>query len=176
MMKKCYCPSCGIVNNIKNKKCMKCDAKLKPYDEYLVKLLYNQVEGDIRGGIVSSILAFLKAHTYGVLFSITLLATVIPNIVIASKQDHIVDTKPEILLINQCVSKKFNQNYSYVYETQEKCNEEGYNAFNEVSENINPEVFTFGCDEIIDDCGKTWYGVSYNIYDSVEEQIKKVYY
>lgn len=175
-MKKCYCPSCGIVNNIKNKKCMKCDAKLKPYDEYLVKLLYNQVESDIRGGIVSSILAFLKAHTYGVLFSITLLATVIPNIVIASKQDHIVDTKPEILLINQCIPKKFEHDYTYVYETNEECLKEGYNAFYEITEHVNENVFTFGCDEIKDECGKTWYGVSYNIYDSVEEQIKKVYY
>ena len=31
-------------------------------------------------------------------------------------------------------------------------------------------------DEIKDECGNTFYGVSYNIYDSLEDQIKKVYY
>ena len=58
----------------------------------------------------------------------------------------------------------------------EECIKEGYNAFYEITEHVNENVFTFGCDEIKDECGKTWYGVSYNIYDSVEDQIKKVYY
>ncbi|MBR1749230.1 MAG: hypothetical protein IJ743_05515, partial [Bacilli bacterium] len=64
-MNKCYCPFCGTINHLRNKRCMKCDSKLKPYDQDLAKLLYDQVEGDIRGGFVSAILTFLQAHTYG---------------------------------------------------------------------------------------------------------------
>lgn len=175
-MKACYCPSCGTINNPKNKRCMKCDSKLRPYDKDFIKIIYDQVEGDIRGGIVSSILAFLQAHTYGVALSITLIAVIVPNIVLTSRQTNVVDKKPEILLKNQCVSKKFEQIYSYVYETEEECQNKGYNAFYEIADHVNENVFTFGCEKIVDECGDTWYGVYYNIYDSVEEQIKKVYY
>ena len=175
-MKTCYCPSCGTINHFKNKRCMKCDSKLKPYDSDLIKLISDQAEGDIRGGIVSLILEFLKAHTYGIVFSITLVAVIVPNIALASKKTTIVDKKPDILLTNQCISKKFAHDYTYVYETNDECIKEGYNAFYKITEHVNENVFTFACDEIKDECGKTWYGVSFNIYDSVEDQIKKVYY
>ena len=98
-MTKCYCPSCGTINNPKNRKCMKCEAALRPYDKDFKKLFLDQVEGDVRGGIVSSILAFLQAHTYGMVLSITLVAVVVPNIVLSNIDSaHEVTSKPEVLL------------------------------------------------------------------------------
>ena len=98
-MNKCYCPFCGTINLLKNKRCMKCDCKLKPYDQDLAKLLYDQVEGDIRGGLVSSILAFLQAHTYGMILTITLIAVVVPNVILASQgNEHNVTSKPEVFV------------------------------------------------------------------------------
>lgn len=65
-----------------------------------------------------------------------------------------------------CVSKKFNEKYKYVYEDEKTCHKEGEStAFFDITDNVDDRVFTINCDKIVDDCGKTWWGVSYNIYD-----------
>lgn len=65
-----------------------------------------------------------------------------------------------------CVSKKFDEKYKYVYEDEKTCHKEGEStAFFDITDNVDDRVFTINCDKIVDDCGKTWWGVSYNIYD-----------
>ena len=107
-MQKCYCPFCGTINHLRNKRCIKCDSKLKPYDQDLVRLIYDQAEGDIRGGIVSAILAFLQTHTYGMILTITLIAVVVPNVILTSQENgHNVTSKPSILLTQETNIKKY---------------------------------------------------------------------
>lgn len=69
-----------------------------------------------------------------------------------SKEDNKTEEK-------KCTSKKFDKKYSYVYDTKEVCVKEGNNAFNNISDNVDSDVFAYSCKEILDECGKTWYGV-----------------
>ena len=80
-----------------------------------------------------------------------------------------------------CTPKKFAKNYKYFYATKEECTKESQStAFFDIVDNIDSRVFTVNCDEIVDDCGTTWYGVSYNIYDpdnsTREDGVVVVYY
>ena len=69
-----------------------------------------------------------------------------------SKEDNKAEEK-------KCTSKKFDKKYSYSYDTKEVCIKEGNNAFNNISDNVDSDVFAYSCKEILDECGKTWYGV-----------------
>ena len=69
-----------------------------------------------------------------------------------SKEDNKAEEK-------KCTSKKFDKKYSYVYDAKEVCVKEGNNAFNNISDNVDSAVFAYSCKEILDECGKTWYGV-----------------
>ena len=69
-----------------------------------------------------------------------------------SKEDNKTEEK-------KCTSKKFDKKYSYAYDTKEVCIKEGNNAFNNISDNVDSDVFAYSCKEILDECGKTWYGV-----------------
>ena len=107
-MNRCYCPICGSINSFKNKRCMKCDSRLRPWDKDLEFLITNQLEGDIRGGIVSAVLTFLKSHLYGVVLSITLIAVIVPNVILTSQENgHNVTLKPRILLTQEKNTKKY---------------------------------------------------------------------
>ena len=65
-----------------------------------------------------------------------------------------------------CTKGKFKEKYKYYYLTKEECDKEGQStAFFDITDNIDSRVFTINCDEIVDECGTTYYGVSYNIYD-----------
>ena len=177
-MKYCYCPFCGTKNSVKNKKCVSCKKKIKEVDQDFMNLVTGSVQGKIEEGILSVILSFIKAHTYGVLLSITLIAVTVPNIVLANnKPKNIVQEKPWILTqTNSCISKKFKEKYTYVYQTKEECIHEGYRIFEDESASIDERIFTFSCDEVIDDCNETWYGIYFNIFDSETQSIKKLYY
>lgn len=73
-----------------------------------------------------------------------------------------------------CTPKKFSGTYSYVYETKEACQKNGNNDYFTVVDTINSEVNAYGCDEIVDDCGTTYYGVFFYVYE--DDMQKKVYY
>ena len=78
------------------------------------------------------------------------------------KEEDKEETKPQ----NTCTPKKFQEKYKYFYATEEECHKEGEStAFFDITDNVDSRVFTVNCDKIVDDCGTTWYGVSYNIYD-----------
>ena len=65
-----------------------------------------------------------------------------------------------------CTAKKFSEKYKYFYATEDECKKESQNtAFFDITDNVDDRVFTVNCEKIVDDCGTTWYGVSYNIYD-----------
>lgn len=62
----------------------------------------------------------------------------------------------------KCTPKKFKNRYTYVYTEKETCVKSGdqIDAWNYFRENNIPATI-YGCEEIIDDCGDTYYGVYY---------------
>lgn len=62
----------------------------------------------------------------------------------------------------KCTPKKFKNQYTYVFTEKDACVNSGgqIDAWNYFSANNIPAT-TFGCEEIIDDCGDTYYGVYY---------------
>mgnify|MGYP004510624705 CR=1 FL=1 len=70
-----------------------------------------------------------------------------------------------------CTPKKFNQKYSYVYTTFEECKKEGNNAFFYITDNVDNRVFSYNCSAITDECGSTWYGVYFYIWENDREKI-----
>lgn len=75
-----------------------------------------------------------------------------------------------------CTPKKFSPKNSYVYETMDICKAHGNTDFLDVSDNINSNIFAYGCKEIKDDCGDTWYGVIFYEYDhSLNTEVEKTY-
>ncbi len=69
-----------------------------------------------------------------------------------------------------CTPKKFDNTYSYVYSTKDECKNNGYSVF----ETLDDSLFSFGCDEIVDECGTTWYGLYFLRYS--DGSMVKVYY
>lgn len=66
-----------------------------------------------------------------------------------------------------CTPKKFEGTYSYAYATMEECKREGNILFMDITEDGNSDIFSYGCREIVDECGTTYYGVFfYNAPDS----------
>lgn len=66
-----------------------------------------------------------------------------------------------------CTPKKFNGTYSYAYSTMEECKREGNILFMDITEDGNSDIFSYGCRQIVDECGTTYYGVFfYNAPDS----------
>ena len=72
-----------------------------------------------------------------------------------------------------CQAKKFSNKYSYVYGDHDTCMKQGNIAFFDITDNVNPSVFAYDCEEIVDDCGDKYWGVYFWIYEGTE---KKVYY
>lgn len=67
-----------------------------------------------------------------------------------------------------CTPKKFDNTYSYVYSTQDECKTGGNLAFMDITEDGTSDIFAYGCREIVDECGTTYYGVIfYNAPDSI---------
>lgn len=62
----------------------------------------------------------------------------------------------------KCTPKKFKNQYTYVFTEKDACVNSGgqIDAWNYFSANNIPAT-TFGCEEIVDDCGDTYYGVYY---------------
>ncbi len=62
----------------------------------------------------------------------------------------------------KCTPKKFKNKYTYVYTEKEVCIQNGdqLDAWDYFRANNIPAT-TFGCEEIIDECGDTYYGVYY---------------
>ncbi len=83
-------------------------------------------------------------------------------------------TTTTIKTTSKCVSKKFKKKYTYAYKTKDECKKEGNNAFNNITDNVDDSIFSYGCEEIKDDCGDTWYGVIF--YKWSEEKGEYPYY
>ena len=75
---------------------------------------------------------------------------------------------------SKCVSKKFKKKYTYAYKTKDECKKEGNNVFNNITDNVDDSIFSYGCEEVKDDCGDTWYGVIF--YKWSEEKGEYPYY
>lgn len=95
----------------------------------------------------------------------------------AEPSENVTPTEPtqvETPAAPTCTPKKFSGTYSFVYETKEACQKNGNNDYFTVVDTINNEVNAYGCDEIVDDCGTTYYGVFFYVYE--DDMQKKVYY
>ena len=62
----------------------------------------------------------------------------------------------------KCTPKKFKNRYTYFYEDKDTCVKNGdqIDAWNYFSANGIPAT-VYGCEEIVDECGNTYYGVYY---------------
>jgi uncharacterized repeat protein (TIGR02543 family) len=69
----------------------------------------------------------------------------------------------------QCVAKKFNNKYTYVYESYEACKKGGAGAVMDLADK-GIDVTTYSCREIYDDCGTKWYGV---VFDKWSDELDK---
>lgn len=74
-----------------------------------------------------------------------------------------------------CCEKKFDKKYSYAYKTKEECMKKGNEAFLDISDNINKEVFAYNCRLIKDECGNSWYGAYFYVYNRNTSK-EEVYY
>jgi hypothetical protein len=74
----------------------------------------------------------------------------------------------------KCIAKKFDKKYSYVYDSMDVCKKKGNDAFNELTDANEPDIFAYGCQEIVDDCGTKWYGVVF--YKWSEDQGEYPFY
>lgn len=83
-------------------------------------------------------------------------------------------TTTTIKTTSKCVSKKFKKKFTYAYKTKDECKKEGNNAFNNITDNVDDSIFSYGCEEVKDDCGDTWYGVIF--YKWSEEKEEYPYY
>lgn len=88
-------------------------------------------------------------------------------------------TKPTEPAIPSCTAKKFNNKYTFVYSTRDECisrgNSDIYNLWDAGSQYDN--VTTFGCEEIVDECGTTYYGEYFNIWVGPGvDDYQKLYY
>lgn len=72
--------------------------------------------------------------------------------------------------------KKFSKTYSYFYDTKEACNKNIDRVFLDVSDNIDDSIFTAGCEMIVDNCGDTYYGMYFNVWDSEKSEVVRRYY
>lgn len=71
-----------------------------------------------------------------------------------------------------CQSKKFKNKYSYVYTSNDECKKQGnLNFFTESDKDSN--IFSYGCEKIVDDCGKEYYGVYF--YTNASSEPQKIY-
>lgn len=73
-----------------------------------------------------------------------------------------------------CIAKKFTNKYTYVYDSMDECKKNGNDAFNELIDNGEQDVFAYGCEEIVDDCGTKWYGVIFHKWS--EDQSEYIFY
>ncbi len=83
-------------------------------------------------------------------------------------------TTTTIKTTSKCVSKKFKKKFTFAYKTKDECKKEGNNAFNNITDNVDDSIFSYGCEEVKDDCGDTWYGVIF--YKWSEEKGEYPYY
>ncbi len=75
-----------------------------------------------------------------------------------------------------CRVKKFDKKYSYAYKTKKECMKEGNLAFLDISDNINKDVFAYDCRQIKDECGNTWYGAFFYVYNQKTSKEEEFYY
>lgn len=85
-----------------------------------------------------------------------------------------ISTTTTVKTTSKCVSKKFKKKFTYAYKTHEECKKQGNNDFNNMTDNVDDSIFSYGCEAVQDDCGKTWYGVVF--YKWSEEKGEYPYY
>lgn len=173
---KIYCVFCGAENKLSNKKCSQCKEKIDPKEhlflDYLKEHINDDLSGRIQDNLFNIIINYIRSHLYGCILTISIIITTTAITNSNNINYEIVSTPPKEIA---CIPKNFDKKYSYVYETKEECIKQGNNVFIEVYETIDNTIFTYSCEQITDDCNKTWYGIYFNRWGEDEQPIK-VYY
>ena len=83
-----------------------------------------------------------------------------------------ITTTKKVTTSKTCQSKKFKNKYSYVYTSNDECKKQGnFDFFTESDEDST--IFSYGCEKIVDDCGKEYYGVYF--YTNASGEPQKIY-
>lgn len=68
-----YCAFCGAKNDVKDKKCKKCNKKLNPKNKLFREFLKDHVKDDVKSNleddIIGIITEWIKAHLFGIFFT-----------------------------------------------------------------------------------------------------------
>lgn len=83
-MTKRYCINCGYEDNHHKIKCPNCGHIINDIDENLKYLINDKIENMTSDKIIDVIKEFIKSHLYGVTLTITLIAVVIPNMILSN--------------------------------------------------------------------------------------------
>lgn len=183
-MKKIYCIFCGYENEENHTKCKKCNKTLNPSENLWWDYFYNHVKDDLKDNVTDKVFSlitnFIKSHLYGAIMTVLILSTATAGIVNIPKNNN-----PEYIE-EVTINNNLNKNeyisvedgkvhkYTFVYSDKETCDE---NARGETPfDTLYPEhMYTFlGCEEVKDKAGKSYWGISYQVYR--EDKLTKFYY
>lgn len=81
-MKKRYCTNCGYEDNHHKLICPNCGHIINDIDENIKYLVNDKISNMTGDKILDIILEFIKSHLYGITLTITLIAVIVPNIII----------------------------------------------------------------------------------------------
>lgn len=124
-MKKIYCAYCGTQNKIEKTKCKRCQKKLNlqnhPWKDYFHNHIKDDLKNKTTDQITSLLINYIKSNFYGVIFSITIIATTITTVttIINENQNGIVkvtekpamlSSRREISLNNHIVQRLYTYN------------------------------------------------------------------
>lgn len=94
--KSIFCYHCGEENARARLWCKKCHKWLRPVDGNAVELGKNFTEGELKdqftGNFLDKLAMFIQQHAFGLLFSCTLIAGVLPNLIVMARTDDNVQT------------------------------------------------------------------------------------
>ena len=79
-----YCINCGYEDNHHKLKCPNCGHMINEIDENLKYLINDKISGMTSDKIIDVIKEFIKSHLYGITLTISLIAAVVPNIVLSN--------------------------------------------------------------------------------------------
>lgn len=110
-------------------------------------------------------------YLLGSLVLVTLIGLGLSKIYLKSNTTEHKETLEE----NKCTSKKFTNQYSFVYDTFDSYKSKGNDNFNDITDTVDDSIFSYDCEEIKDECGNTWYGVVFYKWSSEKGEYKFYY-
>lgn len=92
-MSKIYCYHCGAENARRRWRCHKCHKWLRPVDKNATEFGKNYTEGKLKDDFTEKffdkLTMFIQKHAFGLLFSCTLIAGILPNVLVHGQSDDV---------------------------------------------------------------------------------------